>query len=368
MNCLNKIFLTILFINIVPTSSAGELMRGVIIPDGSKDESVVFDSVSSNYTVVYKTFDAYGESILYELIYEPATKIKPSIRSDYRVVGKKNIHSYSREESRDKKHAINNHVKPDNKQRGIYYRYNVKNKSKVQSIRKLIFFTHADINSESEESEKGWRLIYNNKYKGKDVRLIGWANQRGYEEANQKHNKFSFLSNDLPGYGEIRVIGRTPIYAPAGEGPQGDVGKVFEAVRKTNYVSIYTAMPLIRVSYDSPMETLLELKNHLGDLASRGHIELIHSNKLQGLLDASHEAYTRNQKKTSNELLSDAKRYLHDIEHNTDSKVTSRLFDILEFDMKYLEKLIFPKHKHMDKKHAGRHRDNQTRSTSTVYH
>lgn len=134
----------------------------------------------------------------------------------------------------------------------IVYRYKVKADTKAGLPLATLAMNSKPIIQESLTSPPGWKSLSFPQFNS-DLIRIGWM----HEEHHHEHTKrghivklFTMESDYLPGFGEIKVRGDTPILAFEGYGPSYEVAKQVDQLMKQEIDSakIISAVPAITVS------------------------------------------------------------------------------------------------------------------------
>lgn len=293
-------------------------------------EGVILNPQTGDYTVTYKQDDMF-----YEVVFVPATKINPVLKSKFKMTKDGSVTSYN---------------------------YSLKNETKsVQPIHALRTEI-TNINANSLMSPEGWRgnVVPNLQRTGLPVRL-NWsylANQvAGGLPPGKKQNGFRLDSNDLPGITIMRIEGAAPTTLWLGSVPDVDtpVGAQILQLTSNNYVPRPVAVPLIPVS--NPFDAaavLTSLQKHVNqDMVSMNLIDPAFASQLDRLFQtaiaAAKGGNTVALKGNLKDLRQMLKREHADVDKEDDAKGKekdkSQLIDklaakVLDFDLKYILKRL----------------------------
>ena len=308
------------------------LMEGNVIPLGSEEEGIAYDPNTGNYVVTYKTYDVNGDEMLYRLVFVPATKIEPTLKSKF-------------EESKSGK---------------IIYRYKIRNGPKSNQALISLRLIASSADETSQTTPKNWRGNATPNIGSFGVR-VNWSYWRGSRVTSgiapgQSLSGFSLESEDLPGVDVAKMEGATPIAGFAGEGPQGKVGDEFDKLRLNNFVPLPAAVPKIPVPdpFDARV-VIAGLQKHLkDDIVSMQLIDPVFATQLdrylQGAIDAANAGNTAGVKGNLKDFRRLLKSEHDDIDKDDDKDnddknkdKSKKLIDklaarVLDFDARYVLK------------------------------
>lgn len=302
-------------------------------------EEVVLHPETSNYLVIYK--DTYG--FFNQVVFEPATKIDPVLKSKFKRIGNTNA---------------------------FRYEYKLKNGSKAKRpIAQFITYV-SNVNSGSPIDPKDWygtavpdgkrpRLRLSWAYVGRDLlddKISGLF-------PGQSLHGLALESNDLPGIAIVEIQGDRPTTAWLGNTPEINtlVGQRVAELEANDFVPHPAAVPLIPVA--NPFDAaavLTSMQMHVNqDLVGMKLIDPAFAAQLDRLFQTTIAAAKGGNIVALKSNLKDL-RYMLKSEHadvdkdnedrdkdndNVKEKNKSRLIDklaakVLDFDLKYIEKQL----------------------------
>ncbi len=332
-------------------------------------EGIVFDSFTGNYTVSYFVELEDGSKLLQKTIFEPATKIDPSVRSKYRLEdGNKVIYGYTISTSPQSFQPLDTiRFVFDSKIYGSQgFPTDISSATEAQVVSIL------DANKMALATPAGWDGgVFPNRTGG--VR-INWnsINHMGIQPGNSLTG-YGFTSQDIPGIGVVELEGiRKRRITYAGGGPQGDVKQQFTALRKKDFVTRTAVIPSIAVPVPFDAAILLDrIRTHVATWPGKQLLDPAFAAQLDRTMEAAANAFRNDQPKAGREhikslrkLLAKEHKYLdHDDEDNDDTpehKAATRLTidrlaaRVLDFDLRYVLKRMEREHEHEHKKDDGR--------------
>lgn len=213
------------------------LCLGVLgaFPALAQEESIVLDPGTGNYIVNYRGFPP--EEQMYRVVFVPATKIEPVVKSSFTLT----------------------------EQRNIRYRYKVTNGRNSKQPLVAFRMRVSNVIESSQLIPEGWRASIIPNFV--DARILvnwGYADLKEDDSAGllpgQSQSGFSIDSPDLPGVDMARLSGATPIFAVFEEGPDpsSEVGKKLNQLEANDFVLRPVAAPLIPVPSPFNAATFLE--------------------------------------------------------------------------------------------------------------
>lgn len=247
-------------------------------------EGIVLDPQTGNHIVTYK--DAYDS--FNSLIFEPATKIFPTVKSRFRRSNVGNT---------------------------VLYDYEVKNYRKSKQNIYSLLARVSSING--VHSPSNWNGSAAPSIVDPTVRL-GWVYRiekmgDGLSPGRTERG-FSVESNHLPGMGTFEVSGSSKSTVWLGNTPPYDteVGKQLRELERSDFVPRLAAVP--RVPVPTPWDTatvLANIRTHLNtDMVSMQLIDPVFANELNRLFTAAIEAAKHNNDKGVKENLKDIRKAL----------------------------------------------------------
>lgn len=299
-------------------------------------EGIVFDDKSGNYLVTYK--DGYGE--YNEVIFEPATKIEPHLKSRYK---------YSKSAN------------------AVIYEYRLKNGAKSKQNISMFLAIVSSISTGGPISPKRWEGHAVPTLSAPTLRL-SWnydgETYLGGLPPKKDIGGFMVESNDLPGITEMQIMGAAKATTWLGNIPPIDtpVGKQLAEIEANNFVSYVAAVPLIPVS--NPFDAaavLTSMQKHVNqDLVTMKLVDPTFASQLdrlfQAAIDAAKGGNTVALKSDIKDLRHMLKREHADIDKDDEGwdkndndkdkeKDKSRQIDklaarVLDFDLKYIQKRL----------------------------
>lgn len=325
----------------------GTLRAGSI---AAQEESFAIDPNTGDYHIRYKS--VYDGNLI-EVIFVPATKIIPTVKSRFQPTKEGKIdYSYR--------------LKNSNQSRQNIVTFLVLSVSRIDAdvplsphgIIKLIAPTgwEGSVLSDnvSDRSNKnlnvGWNWDYRNPEKTEDGIRPG-----------ESQGEFAIRSMDLPGVTIVRLAGGTPIqgFPDPGPNPDSPVGKQFNELHSRDFVVRYAAAP--RIAVPTPFDTavvLTGIQQHVKtDMLS---MQLIDTS-LIALLDpwfaSAIDAAKRNNTEGMRHAIKELRRLLKqehadvdrdddgdmgddDKEKKTKPRIDKLAARVLDFDLKYVEKRV----------------------------
>lgn len=339
----NSSFLLLLIVVSAPTSLA-EVGVGVIENPVTREyteevykdwqEGVVLNPQTGDYIITYKTF----EGSFSEVVFEPATKINPILKSKFTQAGKGNW---------------------------ISYEYNIENGADAKQPIQMLITTVTNLNPGSPMGPSDWWATVVPTLKSFDLRL-SWSKkllgEKVYGIAPGKSlGGFKLESNDLPGVTIVEIRGYSVETTWLGHVPEIDtpVGKKVSDLQYNNFITRFAAAPKIRVP--DPFDTavvLVGVQKHIKqDLLSMQLIDPVFATQLDSILQAAIDAAKLSATKAVRDHLKDLRKLLKkehaDVDKEDDEvesdpeKVKSGQVPIdklaakvLDFDFKYVEKRL----------------------------
>lgn len=298
------------------------------------EEGILLDPNTGNYAITYR--GSYDPNELQQVVFVPATKIDPSIRSRFKE---------------------ENDV--------IVYRYVLRNaRTSKQDIDGFnIVASHAS----EVSAPKGWSGGAEQNIGGSGF-VVGWfyrsPDPKGLAPGKSE-GTFRINSKDLPGIDHLRLNGATPVqgFPDAGPSPESAVGKQFKELKANDFVVRYAAVPLIPVP--TPFDAtavLTSLQKHVKeDLVGMALVDPILVSKLDPLFVSAIESAQRGNAEGTRKTIKDIRHLLkrehEDVDKDEDNEdddqddkkkdkdKNKRLIDklaakVLDFDLKYVEKRV----------------------------
>jgi len=300
----------------------------------AQDESIVLDPDTGNYIIIFRS--TFPTRELHRVVFVPATKIDPSVKSKFKQTGEQNIS----------------------------YEYKVKNgPNSKQPLIGLDLIVSKAVRA-SQVAPKGWfaSMGPNNV----DARTrVGWTYEGLKEDASAglhpgtTQSGFSVDSPDLPGVDVVRLNGASPVFGVPDEGPgmDSEVGKQLNRLTANDFVLRNAAVP--RIPNPTPFNAVVVLggiqKHVKDDMAS---MQLIDPSLLglidRGLTQAIAAAQIGNTSSLLNEIKNLRKllKQEHaDVDQDNDSddddkekqpkpRIAKLAAKVLDFDLKYVEKRV----------------------------
>lgn len=306
-----------------------------VMPAFAQDETLILDPASGNYRLRYLGED----NEIVDMLWVPPTKVKPSLKS--RVLTQS--HGTTR------------------------YLYSVAVETRSpQPLASFNFDASQAIGTREEPSvvnfpggiPPGWKGDITPSFRSKGV-FVGWIfaqlSHQGTTglQPGQKQGGFYVDSRDLPGVGNVRLRGSTPLQGFPGEGPgESEVGLKLREVQM-GFVPRLAAIP--RISVPTPFDAAVVLGNirkHVKD--DMVPMQLIDP-ALFSLIDRSlDQAIAAAQGGNTSSLLHEIKNIRRllkqehaDVDKDDDDKekkikspIDKLAARVLDFDLKYIEKQV----------------------------
>ena len=305
----------------------------------AEEESIVVDPATGDYIITYQGLDLEANSKWHRVVYVPATKINPEVKSKFRL---------------NDKHSIT-------------YSYKIRNRSESkQAIRGFdMRANHAD--PATEITPKGWWAIITpgvDKMGQESGFIVGWSFETSDLYAGlvpgKSQGDFGFESSNLPGVSIAKLRGATEIIGFPDEGPGDDnpIYLQFRALLFNDFVSRPAAVPKIPVP--TPFDAAVVLsglqKHTKDDLVSMQLIEPAFVAQLDPWFASAIDAARRNNTEGLRHAIKELRRLLKqehgdvdkdddgDQDDNKEKKVKSRIdklaAKVLDFDFKYVEQRV----------------------------
>jgi hypothetical protein len=311
------------------------LILTVAFPALAQQESIVIDPATGDYTITYQGLDLEGNPKWHQVVYVPATKIEPEVKSKFRVSDK----------------------------RGFTYSYKIRNHSRskqaIRGFRGLA--SHADSGSQITPQDWDGNILPDFDSAGQESGYrVNWSfDTSGGLAPGRSQGGFSFESLHLPGVGIARLTGAVnALNGFPDEGP-GDDNPIYPEYRKfmrNDFVSRFVAVPKIPVPtpFDAAM-VLGGIQKHIkDDLLGMKLIDPVLASQLDRSLQAALDAAKINNTAAVRSNLKEARRLLKKEHEDVDSEDDkddanetrkSVLIDrlaakVLDFDLKYVEKRL----------------------------
>jgi hypothetical protein len=324
-------------------------------------EGISFDPSTGDYTVSYFVVLDDGTNLLQKTIFEPATKIEPSVQSKFRL------------EDADI----------------VIYRYTVLTSSRSRQMLGTVRFdllsringsqtfpanispaTDAQMGSIIDANKKalatpaGWNGNDFPNNAGGD--RVSWnpINNRGLQPGASLTG-FGFSSQYLPSIDSVALQGvRKRRVTYAGAGPQGDVKQQFDALRQNDFVPRNAAVPTIAVPNPFDAAALLDsIRTQVATWPSKKLLDPAFAAKIDSSMVAAANAYRLNNSRAGKENIDSVRSLLahehnfldHDDEDNDDTAehkaATHLTIDrlaarALDFDLRYVLKRSEKEHDH----------------------
>jgi len=274
------------------------------------------------------------------VVFVPATKIDPAVKSKFKFTGEQNIR----------------------------YEYKVKNGSNSRQPLIGLDLIVSRAAKTSQVAPKGWYATTGPNFVDTRTR-VGW----GYEELKEddsaglqpgrNQSGFSVESPDLPGVDVVRLNGASPGLAVPDEGPDpnSEVGKKLNELGRNDFVPRPAAVPLIPVPNPfDPAAMLTSMQKHVNqNLVAMKLVDPAFASQLDRLFQAAIAAAKGGNTVALKSNLKDLRHILKrehadvdaedddkdDGENDDQQKAKIRLIDklaakVLDFDFKYVEKRL----------------------------
>jgi hypothetical protein len=317
-------------------------MLAVAFPTLAQQESIVLDPVTGDYIITYQGLDLEGNSKWQRVVYEPATKLDPTIKSIFSL----------------------------NAGGLISYQYKIKNgRNSKQSLKSIRLLATSAIPM-SQVTPHGWEGIIIPNDLLPDFRdawfRIGWSyfGQDRTDGLAPGHNQqgFKFESNDLPGVAVAKLEGSVGMNGFPDEGPGDDnpIRPEYKKLMRNDFVPRFVAIPIIPVPTPFNAAIVLSgIQKHIkDDLIGMKLIDPVLASQLDRLLQAALDAAKINNTTAVRSNLKEARKLLKKEHADADSEDDmdfdkddanetrkSALIDklaarVLDFDLKYVEKRL----------------------------
>ncbi len=234
----------------------------------AQEEGILRDPSTGDYVITYKGDDG----TLRRVIWVPATKVKPKVRSTF-ASGQEDTFLYS---------------------------YKVKNDTEAGQPLFLISLIASEVAESDPLAPAGWQGSARPNFGSEGMRVT-WSIQRrtSVSDGLAPGNMLMGLrleSRHLPGVGTIRFHGSTPTLAFPDEGPGGKIGDFLEEHRNPAVDSVprHAAVPTVPVPQPFDAAAILNaIQDHVYELVGMKQVEPAFASRLGGLLTAAREALGR---------------------------------------------------------------------------
>ncbi len=202
------------------------LMLTIAFPVLAQQESIVIDPATGDYTITYQGLDLEGNPKWHQVVYVPATKINPEVKSKFRLNDK---HTFTYD------YKIRNHSQ---------------SKQAIDGFRGLA--SHADSGSQITPQDWDGNILPDYDSAGQESGYrVNWSfDTSGGLAPGKSQGGFSFESSHLPGVGVARLTGAVnALNGFPDEGP-GDDNPIYPEYRKfmrNDFVPRFVAVPKIPV-------------------------------------------------------------------------------------------------------------------------
>ncbi len=321
-------------------------------------ESLVLDPNTGDYLITYMGDGGDEAPRLQQVRFVPSTKIDPTVKSSFKI----------------------------NKDGAIAYGYKITNGVKSRQPLVSMAFDPVSAIKASRPLPRTWeeldrKLVREIGIAGQDAlsKPTGWdgythpSDVGGHRiswiygkldtdndglQPGQSQGGFGFVSPDLPGMGIAETSGNAPDSGFPDEGPDGEIGDLFDQLQINDFVPRNAAVPAIAVPNPFDPAVLLErIQTHVHTWIARKLLDPAFSAQLDRFFLAAATAYRSNQPEAARKPLQAMRESIH--QEHTDSdkedekddktddhekKKTQRvLIDklaarILDFDLKYVMK------------------------------
>jgi hypothetical protein len=333
---------------LIPVTSSAEYGKGTIEDPINREytrgvfrdwqEGVVRHEATGNYIVTYKTVQGYFNSV----VYEPATKIDPTLKSKFWIKqNQNNLISYS-------------------------YRLKSKATSKqaISNLQTTTSIAHSsDVPVVRVPAPDGWVGSLSSSSSGQET-ILAWSS---YHDANpgllpgKNIDGFRVETSDLPGIGIMRIRGARQPATWLGHHPdlETEVGKQIDTIEENDFVSRPAAVPRIRVTSSYYGASVLDtLRVHITkDIVEMKLVDPVLAAQIDRFLQAAADAVRRDSDKAAREHLHDAMKLLKkehpdcdqenndkndisDDENNKTGAIHRLVARVIAFDIKYVEKRL----------------------------
>lgn len=310
------------------TKAEDMMMKGTALSMGSAEPGIVLDTSSGNYIVTYEMQSVEGKPMLFRLIYEPATKISPTIISKYWQL----------------------------KSGAIIYEYKIRNSNNAKQALLGIRLSTTNADNASQLAPLGWEKGITSSY-ADGATYVNWSYKRGEDitsglKPGKTQAGFSYESSDLPGVDIVRAMGATRLLAVGGEGPFGAIGEEFEKLlRNTKSVSVLAASAKIKNPNPFNASIVLgSLQKHVQELIDMEQIDPAFATQLDRLFVTAIAAVDNGNLVAARTDIKEIRRLVN-IERKTFDKdnkdsnkgnglITRLASSVLIFNLKYVEKRL----------------------------
>lgn len=254
-------------------------------------ESITLDPNTGNYVITYEGY-SNGQPATHTVIYVPATKFEPSIKSEYSNIANGNVK----------------------------YRYKIRNAVTSEQSIAVIRMYLREINQDDQLSPFGWLGHVFKKRSVPDPKayIASWMafNKNSNQSASgimpgTTESGFGFNSRLLPGVVPIELLGSTPVHGYPDEGPGGDIGKRLNKIELNDFLKVFAAAPVIsNPTTGDLIGTLNELAVHVQDLEDQNILSNVLSSDLTTKIQAAIDWLQKSNIEAANSELLDLRNLL----------------------------------------------------------
>lgn len=233
----------------------------------AQEEGIVQDPTTGDFVITYTGDDG----VLKQAVFVPPTKIDEQLRSEFEQTSADTIR----------------------------YSYKVANGAQGEQTIVSLGVKASSVIDGSQATPERWHGVTGKNFEESGF-LVGWL-QLTSDPAplalspGSGPSDFAFASNDLPGVGIMEVRGAAPVMSFEDEGPFGEIGKQYFALKKAHlFVSRHAAVPTIPVPEPFDAAAILSnIQSHLQELVGRELVEPAFASQLDGRFTAAREAFGR---------------------------------------------------------------------------
>lgn len=335
--------------------------------DQSQPDNIAFDPKSGNYILTYETEDELRPRGMYQTIYVPPNKIKPTVKSMFKSIpGEHFSYRYTLKSGKDSQQNIKRFGVLVTRATGATistlgsgYRPPGQTDATAHALA-----LSADARKVAVGTPAGWEGHVGPAH-GRTGLNIDWTWDDGTSGLSglppgKGQGGFGYSSEDLPGIGLAGIMGGVPILAFAGDGLSQKLGDEFnEIYQKTNGVTLPVAVPTFFIAKPFDASVLLgRLQNHANiDLVKFKLIDPAFAAQLDPWFTAAIDAAKRGNTEGARHQIRELRRLLKQEHQDVDREDESDEIDdrdekkpvvridklaarVLDFDLKYIDKRL----------------------------
>lgn len=317
-------------------------------------ESIVLNPSTGDYTITYWDYPRSPKKRLHQVIFVPATKIDPLMKSKFKLMDHMVTYTYVATNGRSSRQSlIALRFDPVSEIISALPMPNINQPLDRSSIEQTIAAGITALNTPD-----GWNGSSFTSTTGSGIR-ISWSYQNLHSASDgllpgKNQGGFGFTSRAIPGIGIAQLSGNSPVPMYPAEGPTGELGKEFEKIENNDFVTRPAAIPTIAVPepFDAAV-TLERIQTHMHSWIAMQLLDPAFSAQLDRSFQSAISAYRLNQPKVGKQHIQAMRVLIKKEQPDADKeeaddddaqdKNQRALIDklaarVLDFDLKYVTK------------------------------